>query len=769
MFWQAPETLEDIGSADSRSDVWSLGCLLFELISGKPPFYEETNGNLNQLHQMHVERKQPQIPKRTSVECEEFLNSCLKYDANERSTIMELKQHPFLCFAVDDTFEEFPNPALRTGPGLESPNMMFPVSTKNVARTLTGNKSVWNTQSFKDFDHGCEEASINRQKAKSEETIKLNSEMLSKALPSNLHDSINPANLSINDAKITTELDGLLVGSPAKRNTESPSKRSAGKVFEPAMIQQHPAKQDLVLEPEDIQQEMDRLLAEMIKEAGKAPKETNPEEMSLDEILKEQEKLLHEMMNAPPEPVPCIAIAPETCMKQEPEPSIAEKDSDDSSSGDSESEVPKIDVSGFRARVNSSSSQQNSMLPFALLRKSSNLAPRKLTKKAVTPLDSRMAQASIRSSQHKKFIFAQPAPQSDVKNTSAIANQTQNGVDRRASAFQPGSLNLFSPVVIRRGSQGGQSGQEVPNTDVLSNAAPESPGKTHTTFGASAKTRKQSSEKMAAKSESTPLVDCEVIEEYSAKSSKRTVPNNSFGIMKQTAIMNSGLKSRIHKEHMEIKTPGQPGNFFISDGSKTAREMPVTAKPKQLNRTSSQALVGLDVLKKMSDLQGANHLQRTVTASEFNSGSSKIRDQLKRFNFTHGQDNSAGSGVLESSNKDKNTAGSKFQSGVKPTLAAFFNPQNSFKELKEMGGVSHRQPPAVGSLTKTGTFTPRAGGEERTPKLIRKKLSSQALQSSKNTLPQLKTQSSDSSEENQTPANPKPPQPPRVIPSPQRK
>lgn len=41
LYFMAPEVLE--GQIDEKSDVWSCGVLLYMLLSGIPPFYDQTN------------------------------------------------------------------------------------------------------------------------------------------------------------------------------------------------------------------------------------------------------------------------------------------------------------------------------------------------------------------------------------------------------------------------------------------------------------------------------------------------------------------------------------------------------------------------------------------------------------------------------------------------------------------------------------------------------------------------------------------------------
>ena len=58
-FWLAPENVKGFDSIDLRSDIWSLGCLVLELLTGNPPFLVETEGNIEELKRLH---KQKGIP-----------------------------------------------------------------------------------------------------------------------------------------------------------------------------------------------------------------------------------------------------------------------------------------------------------------------------------------------------------------------------------------------------------------------------------------------------------------------------------------------------------------------------------------------------------------------------------------------------------------------------------------------------------------------------------------------------------------------------------
>lgn len=88
-YYMAPELFSDIGCHSYSSDFWSLGCLLFELATGKPPF---CTNSLKDLIQLIVTSDFPRV-EAFSIEFNDLLRKLLEKDPLKRINWDELKTH----------------------------------------------------------------------------------------------------------------------------------------------------------------------------------------------------------------------------------------------------------------------------------------------------------------------------------------------------------------------------------------------------------------------------------------------------------------------------------------------------------------------------------------------------------------------------------------------------------------------------------------------------------------------------------------------------
>jgi len=89
----APEVIE-LKGATYASDIWSLGCTVVELLTGRPPWADDTNTLSVMFH--IVEDGNPPIPDGCSVELDDFLRLCFQKNAALRPKAEELFEHPWL-------------------------------------------------------------------------------------------------------------------------------------------------------------------------------------------------------------------------------------------------------------------------------------------------------------------------------------------------------------------------------------------------------------------------------------------------------------------------------------------------------------------------------------------------------------------------------------------------------------------------------------------------------------------------------------------------
>lgn len=86
------------------SDIWSVGCFVFELLTGRPPFIYKGDSGLDYLNGVVRERicdfsGRIDFPVGMSPTAREFIGACLKRNPGERANLSTLLNHPFVLSA----------------------------------------------------------------------------------------------------------------------------------------------------------------------------------------------------------------------------------------------------------------------------------------------------------------------------------------------------------------------------------------------------------------------------------------------------------------------------------------------------------------------------------------------------------------------------------------------------------------------------------------------------------------------------------------------
>ncbi|CAN1273864.1 Mitogen-activated protein kinase kinase kinase 5 [Linum perenne] len=101
--WMAPEVIQAVMQKDGNPDlafavdIWSMGCTVIEMFTGKPPW-----GELQGPQAMFkVLNKSPPIPEALSTEGKDFLSCCFRRNPAERPTALQLLEHSFVRNSSD--------------------------------------------------------------------------------------------------------------------------------------------------------------------------------------------------------------------------------------------------------------------------------------------------------------------------------------------------------------------------------------------------------------------------------------------------------------------------------------------------------------------------------------------------------------------------------------------------------------------------------------------------------------------------------------------
>ncbi|XP_058202032.1 mitogen-activated protein kinase kinase kinase YODA-like [Rhododendron vialii] len=110
-YWMAPEVIKHANGCNLAVDVWSLGCTILEMATGKPPWNQYEG--VAAMFKIGNSKELPAIPEHLSDEAKDFVRQCLQRNPLHRPTAARLLEHPFVKNAA--TLER---PVLNADPGI---------------------------------------------------------------------------------------------------------------------------------------------------------------------------------------------------------------------------------------------------------------------------------------------------------------------------------------------------------------------------------------------------------------------------------------------------------------------------------------------------------------------------------------------------------------------------------------------------------------------------------------------------------------------------
>ncbi|CAH2054886.1 unnamed protein product [Thlaspi arvense] len=141
-YWMAPEVILQTGHSFS-ADIWSVGCTVIEMATGKPPWSEQYQQFAAVLH-IGRTKAHPPIPEDLSPEAKDFLLKCLHKEPSLRLSASELLQHPFVTGEHKESHPAFRNSFTECGNSTATQGITVGSSINSLMRrsTCSGLKDV---------------------------------------------------------------------------------------------------------------------------------------------------------------------------------------------------------------------------------------------------------------------------------------------------------------------------------------------------------------------------------------------------------------------------------------------------------------------------------------------------------------------------------------------------------------------------------------------------------------------------------------------------
>eukprot|EP01063_Lacrimia_lanifica_P000960 TRINITY_DN10469_c0_g1_i2.p1 TRINITY_DN10469_c0_g1~~TRINITY_DN10469_c0_g1_i2.p1 ORF type:complete len:405 (+),score=101.25 TRINITY_DN10469_c0_g1_i2:276-1490(+) len=114
--WTAPEVIKE-NKLSAKSDVWSFGCVVIEMCTGKMPWAEKGFENaFTTLYHIGQGREAPRFPEPPAVSLllHSFMADCLQVDPRDRPSAQVLRRHGFMTQSRSVLRKSLPGGVYRT-------------------------------------------------------------------------------------------------------------------------------------------------------------------------------------------------------------------------------------------------------------------------------------------------------------------------------------------------------------------------------------------------------------------------------------------------------------------------------------------------------------------------------------------------------------------------------------------------------------------------------------------------------------------------------
>ena len=142
-YYASPEVWRD-QPYDSKSDIWSLGCVIYEMTTLKPPFRAQ---DMNGLYKRVLKGAYPEIPKKYTKDLADVIMRLLSVESKLRPTCQQIldmaqvRKRAAKLFPEDTAFDNQDNGIYNieeeTDPGLESNELLNTIKVPQNLAQLT--------------------------------------------------------------------------------------------------------------------------------------------------------------------------------------------------------------------------------------------------------------------------------------------------------------------------------------------------------------------------------------------------------------------------------------------------------------------------------------------------------------------------------------------------------------------------------------------------------------------------------------------------------